>query len=340
VTVIGRFVLYNLLASLAAGLLAWLVALAVMRLLAVRSFTLRLCFMALPLLKSILVLLGIGLIFPWPTHFFINLHAQAVPLTDVLPFLLAWALAALLIERLAAWRERKKVLRGARPAQELSPRPQAAFERVLDAFKRVPPCGEGAPCDPASDSCCIMDKLPDEVRLLVSDSIDSPLAITDRRSPPAILLPAGLLPRLTDAELEYVLAHELTHFSFRPPGWRSASSVRRLALVFPVAGLGARYLQREEEKACDDMVVSILGQPEAYAQLLLKCYRFALEQRQSSSSEKLATLPQLLGWKPLLSERVEHLLHEPPRPCAWLQRPLVIWTAWVATFYLLYFASS
>ena len=59
------FALYNLAGSLIAGLLAWMMVMAALRLLSVRTPFLYASFLALPLVKSGLVLLGIGLVFPW-----------------------------------------------------------------------------------------------------------------------------------------------------------------------------------------------------------------------------------------------------------------------------------
>jgi hypothetical protein len=77
-----------------------------------------------------------------------------------------------------------------------------------------------------------------------------------------------------------------------------------------MAALMAAQLHREEEKACDDMATVALGDPETYAEMLLKSYRFATHNA-VPVFEKLQYVPQLLGIKPILSERIERLLDRP-----------------------------
>ena len=49
--------------------------------------------------------------------------------------------------------------------------------------------------------------------------------------------------------------------------------------VSPVAVLLSGQLEREEDKACDDMVITVLVSSEAYSGMLRKSYRFAAEQK-------------------------------------------------------------
>ncbi len=63
-TLIARFLVYNLLLSLAAGLLAWLLVMAALRLMRIGSSVQGLTLLSLPLFKSFLILLGIGVVFP------------------------------------------------------------------------------------------------------------------------------------------------------------------------------------------------------------------------------------------------------------------------------------
>jgi Zn-dependent protease with chaperone function len=140
--------------------------------------------------------------------------------------------------------------------------------------------------------------------------LNSPVALT-AGGEPAVIFPSGLVPELNDIELKRALAHELTHFSLRWPGWCSVGLLRKMATVSPTAGLVMTQINREEEKACDDMAVKITGEPEVYADMLLKSYRYALA-HQRSVEGKLNILPRLLGVKPLLTERVERMLHPQP----------------------------
>jgi Zn-dependent protease with chaperone function len=328
VTELGRFLAFNLLLSLAAGGLAWLIALGGMRLLDLRSSAQSLCFLGLPVLKSLLILLGVGLVFPWPAQLFGAWRRLALPFGQVWPFLLVWAVGAALITFLAVRRARADLLREARPAEGADPALAAVFQQEIQAYRQLscPPCSD--------DVCCVVGELP-APRLLISDRLDSPLAITGRD--PLVLFPAGLGSRLTEAEISGALAHELAHFILRRPTWCSAGTLQKLTLIDPPASLVEAYLHRQEEKACDDLAVAVVGQPEVYAGMLTQCYRFAREQRQSGLPGRLAGLPRLLGVKPLLSERVEHLLAPQPARSGWRQSPLAVWAMWILIFSVLFF---
>ena len=115
---LGQFLLYNLLPSLIIGFLLWLLVVAAYTLLPIRRATLRLSLLAIPLTKSILILLGIGLLFRWPTPLFADWHARAVPVQQVLPFLLIWAGGMLIAYQLLVRHARGRMLRNAYAAPE------------------------------------------------------------------------------------------------------------------------------------------------------------------------------------------------------------------------------
>ena len=330
-TVLARFLVYNLLASLAAGLLAWLVVMAAVRLLGLRSSALSFCFFGLPVLKSVLILLGVGLFLPWPGWVFEKWHALALPFQSIWPWLLIWTLGVYLVYRLVVWQARQAVLKAARPAPAASPRVAAVFERVGQAYRQTP-------CPQCSDDlCCVRAPGAPEPRLLISERLNSPLALTEGGAP-AILFPAGLAPLLNDAELAGALAHEQAHFILRRPNWCSASTLQTLTLIDPVAGLAGEYLHRQVEKACDELAVSVTGQPELYAGMLTKSYRFARQQAGRAAIGRLNVLPRLLGFKPLLSERVEHLLAPASSAAGWRQSRVTIWLVWAALVAVLFFS--
>ena len=96
---------------------------------------------------------------------------------------------------------------------------------------------------------------------------------------PAILLPVALMSRLTPAQVEAVLAHELAHLCRRDT-W--AVAVQRLAetvLFFhPAVWWMSRCLETAREQACDDLVVIAGCDPADYAEALLVCSEWRLEQ--------------------------------------------------------------
>ncbi len=331
-----RFLEYNLLLSLAAGLVAWLIVLGVVRFLGIRSSSLGFCFFSLPVVKSMLISLGIGLVFPWPAQWFGKWHILALPPWRVLPLLLIWAAGITLVYWLIVKRARQSVLVEAQTAGETAPRLTAAFENVLEGFHKTT-------CPQCSDDLCCTIELKASPRLLVSTRVNSPLALTDGGEP-AILFPAGLVSRLSDAELRGALAHEMAHFYLRLPNWCSAGTLQMITPISPIASLVGEYLHRKEEMACDELAVSILGQPEVYANMLTKSYRYAREQRNHAALGRLQVFPRLVGGlvssKPLLSERVERLLSLESTPASWKQSRLVAWVAWALLVLLIFYSSA
>ena len=94
---------------------------------------------------------------------------------------------------------------------------------------------------------------------------------------PVLWLPAGIADRLDGAELEAILAHELCHIR-RRDNLLSAIHMLVEALFWfhpLVWWLGAR-LEEERERACDEDVVRTGGDPQIYAESILKVVEFYL----------------------------------------------------------------
>ncbi len=327
---VWRFLVFNLGASLAAGLVAWGVVMLVLRLLGVRSAFLYAGFLALPLVKSVLVLLGLSLVLPWSG--LLAWQFQALPPLAILPWILAWFVLAYLVYGLLVRQARRALLsHSAAPAGQDEVRLSRALAEIQQAYQQSPCCQAG------ETTCCISDQIPEHPRLLVSDRLGSPAALVEGGTP-VIIFPRELVGRLADMELALALAHELNHFALRKPGGWSAGSLRLLALVSPVALLLADALHREEEKACDDLAVRILGTPEVYAGMLVKCYQFARANRRQGWQQSIAVIPELAGFKPFLSQRIERLLEPLPDGPRWYRSGWVTWPVWGTVFYLLFFA--
>lgn len=95
---------------------------------------------------------------------------------------------------------------------------------------------------------------------------------------PMVLLPEGLMPQLSKAERDAILAHELSHFS---SGDNVTAAIHMLveALFWfwpPVWLIGARLI-RERERACDESVLAQGHDAEVYAQAILKVCRFCVQ---------------------------------------------------------------
>jgi bla regulator protein BlaR1 len=95
---------------------------------------------------------------------------------------------------------------------------------------------------------------------------------------PVLLLPAGIADRLDDAQLEAIVAHELCHARRRDNLTAAIHMLIEAVFWFHplVWWLGARLVD-ERERACDEEVLHLCRQPEAYAEGILKVCRFYLE---------------------------------------------------------------
>ncbi len=94
---------------------------------------------------------------------------------------------------------------------------------------------------------------------------------------PILFLPAGIANRLADAELEAILAHELCHIRRRDNLLATLHLLVESIFWFHplVWWLGAR-LEEERERACDEEVVRMGGEPQIYAESILKVVEFYL----------------------------------------------------------------
>src|SRR5262249_2749957 len=115
-----------------------------------------------------------------------------------------------------------------------------------------------------------------EIRLKISKSTLEPgiLGIFH----PTLILPTGISERLTDAQLEAIITHELCHVQ---RGDNLAAAVHMFVeAIFwfhPLAWwIGVRMVD-ERERACDENVLKLGSDPQAYAEGILKVCKFYLE---------------------------------------------------------------
>ncbi len=116
---------------------------------------------------------------------------------------------------------------------------------------------------------------PCRIQLRRGDSSLEPAVIGVFR--PAIVWPDGLSQRLTDAELEAILAHEVCHVIRRDNlvGYVHVA-VEAIFWFHPLVWwLGARLLH-ERERACDEEVLLMGAHTESYAEGILKVCGFCL----------------------------------------------------------------
>src|SRR5579863_9923484 len=94
---------------------------------------------------------------------------------------------------------------------------------------------------------------------------------------PALIWPEGISPRLEDAQLEAILAHEVWHVRRRDNLAAALHMLVEAVFWFHplVWWLGSRLVD-ERERACDEQVVAWGSDPQVYAQSILKVCEFCL----------------------------------------------------------------
>lgn len=321
---VTQFVLHNLLPALVAGSLVWAFVHAAVTVFRIRHGKLRLCLYLAPAVKSTLVLLAVQPVLPWPRDLFQGWAAAAVPTATVLPFFLV-ATGAVVIIRLALQHRARHALLESSEAVPEAGRLATALDRVMQRY--------AANADRIQARCRI-ERLPQRPALREREAgLASPAVLTDNN--PTVVFPRQLVARLSDSDLEAALAHEVAHVYLRQPfNCFSAESFRLLSSVNPFAGLMAAQLHREEEKACDDVAVDILGDSDGYASMLLRAYRHTAS-GDGLLSDRLQYVHQLLGTPPLLSERVENLMRRDDQGTSARERGAfaAIWVVLVVVFF-------
>lgn len=105
------------------------------------------------------------------------------------------------------------------------------------------------------------------VRLLESTLVEVPTVIGWLK--PAILLPASALAGLTPQQLEAILAHELAHIRRHDYLVNLLQTlVETLLFYHPAVWWLSRRIRMERENCCDDLAVSLCGDPFTYAKAL------------------------------------------------------------------------
>jgi bla regulator protein BlaR1 len=95
---------------------------------------------------------------------------------------------------------------------------------------------------------------------------------------PVLIWPEGLSERLEDEHMKAILAHEMFHWQRLDNLTAAVHMVVEAAFWFhPVVWWMERRLVEERERACDEAVVQLGGEPGSYAEGLLKACRFCVE---------------------------------------------------------------
>ena len=176
----------------------------------------------------------------------------------------------------ARWRRVAAAVRSSTPLSE---------GRELEALRRIrkkaggPTNGVGTPARPTVAPRRFgwggPPGLPSSLKLVSSTAKLEPGVFGIFR--PVLWLPAGIGDRLDDAEIEAILAHELCHVRRRDNLLATVHMAVEAVFWFHplVWWLGAR-LEEERERACDEEVVRMGGEPQVYAEGILKVCEFYL----------------------------------------------------------------
>ncbi len=94
---------------------------------------------------------------------------------------------------------------------------------------------------------------------------------------PVLLMPEGIVERLSPAQLQAVLAHELCHVRRRDNLAAAIHmAVEAIFWFHPLVWWIGSRLVEERERACDEEVLSLAGEPEVYAEGILNVCKFYL----------------------------------------------------------------
>jgi beta-lactamase regulating signal transducer with metallopeptidase domain len=105
------------------------------------------------------------------------------------------------------------------------------------------------------------------IALLESTRVDVPTVIGWLK--PVVLLPASAIAALSPAQLEAILAHELAHIRRHDYLVNLLQTVVETLLFYhPAVWWISRRIRIERENCCDDLAVSLCGDPVAYANAL------------------------------------------------------------------------
>jgi uncharacterized protein (TIGR03435 family) len=95
---------------------------------------------------------------------------------------------------------------------------------------------------------------------------------------PVLLLPEGILDRLTPAQWKTVIAHELSHVRHRDNLFATIHMFVETVFWFnPFVWWIGRHMKLERERGCDEEVLHLGSDPREYAQGILKVCEFYLE---------------------------------------------------------------
>ncbi|MGE0393493.1 MAG: TIGR03435 family protein [Vicinamibacterales bacterium] len=157
----------------------------------------------------------------------------------------------------------------------------AVVRAWLARWRRIRAAVAAATADVDSREQLLLARLANERGLGVPELRRSagavePAVVGIRR--PVLLWPAGISSRLTDAQVEAILSHELAHIARRDNLLALLHmGVQALFWFHPLVWIIGTRLVHERERACDEDVVLRSGHREAYAEGILRTCEHCVE---------------------------------------------------------------
>jgi beta-lactamase regulating signal transducer with metallopeptidase domain len=163
--------------------------------------------------------------------------------------------------------------------------------------------------------------LSDRIVLRVSSILSVPAAWGILK--PVVLIPASCLARVTPAQLEGILAHELAHIRRHDVLANLVQmGIEGLFFFNPFAWWIGRQIRLEREVCCDHLAVAATGEPAAYARTLASL----VGPPDPSTSAPPAPMPALGQPRNPLLERLRRLLQPHRAPALHLPRSTLVIT--------------
>ncbi len=140
-------------------------------------------------------------------------------------------------------------------------------------------------------------------RLAISADIGSPVTIGFRQ--PTILIPAALVDRISDRDMEHIVLHEMAHV-LRADAWTNLAQRLVEAVMFfhPAVWLIGRRLDLEREIACDDWTVFRTERHKNYAECLTRLIELGAANARPALASSMLHFPQQI------SRRIEMILNQ------------------------------
>lgn len=165
------------------------------------------------------------------------------------------------------------------------------------------------------------------IGIVETDKVTSPCLFGYLR--PRLLLPAGALDELTQQQLRYVFVHELAHLKRHDIliGWLMAA-VQVLHWFNPAVWFAMSQISSDRELACDELVLSHLGENESKpygATILMFLERFARK-------PKLPAMAGIAENQSLLRRRISMIAKFKHRKISWVPAAALIVLLIGATF--------